>query len=195
MALTITNTFTDGGTIEASELNANFNAVATKFDGNIANADISSSAAIANSKLANSTFSFAIPIQMSTWDISGGSNLQAFAPLPYYSGDTGYSIVGIEYAGVVGTVTGSPTWRLASGTISDLDSGTPTYHCAATALPLTLTEGRISSPTNTSLTTASGTRLHLGIVRSAGGSTGDWVGGAVGEYFTVTVTLISTLHS
>lgn len=53
--ITIPNSFSAGTTIQSSQVNANFNVIANDYNGNIANANIASGAAIASTKLNLST--------------------------------------------------------------------------------------------------------------------------------------------
>ncbi len=120
MAFTVTNTFADAATIEAADLNTNFTDVETALSG-LTTENLSGSAAITASQIADSSYGSVITLSM-----AGGvaSNLTtgSFSLVGGIADGTArtYTIVGIEsmlYLGTGGSeaVTTGPTFDLKWG--------------------------------------------------------------------------------
>lgn len=75
--ITLPNTFTAGNTIVASEHNSNFSTIYNDYNGNITNANLSGSAAVADSKLA----------QITTASKVSGAALTSLSLIPSGAGD------------------------------------------------------------------------------------------------------------
>ncbi len=119
MALTITNTSLSG-TIDASELDQNFTDVVNKFSGNIVNADISSTAGIATSKLAADKAEWIVELRFvmggaTTYSAIADNTIVDAVPVPGASGDTAWTIADAAYATNRTGTSGNPTFNLLYG--------------------------------------------------------------------------------
>lgn len=74
------NTFSAGGTVIASEHNSNFDTIYNEFNGNISNTNISGSAAIADTKLAQITTSGKVSVEALTGSYSKVNLTEGSAP-------------------------------------------------------------------------------------------------------------------
>lgn len=97
MAITGLRTWTAAETITAAKLNADNSAIEDKFNGAITNADVASSAAIANSKLANQHYEVVFNLNCSSerWQGAGNDEILAIAAVPGDSADGTYT--GLDY--------------------------------------------------------------------------------------------------
>lgn len=100
MALTLTQDFsTKTGTIVASDFDDNFTDIQNKFNGNIVNADISTSAAIAVSKLAASKQHMFVTLSVkalaSGWP--GSTTLVDHAPIPGSVAQGNWTVEGVDW--------------------------------------------------------------------------------------------------
>lgn len=124
------NTFTVGATIIASEHNSNFDTIYNDYNGNITNANISGTAAIADTKLA----------QITTASKVSGAALTALADIPSAAGLI--PIANLNSISQVATATRDIS--LASGTQAILLSGTSFTPRGAVILALVDSTNKLS---------------------------------------------------
>lgn len=111
MSLTHTNaTLSDPP--DKTEIEQNFSDTRDKF-GNIVNADISSSAGIATSKLAARDYEVIINLQAIGWGTAG--QVVALCALPYDNAADGYTVLGAEYYIQEAGGSGSPAFDVQFG--------------------------------------------------------------------------------
>ena len=101
MAITGLKTWTTSDLVNATNLNADKSVIEAKFNGGIVNADVSSNAAIATSKLDNKLYEFTVQLKASAagWAAAAVGEPLAFAALPGTSAADG-TYTGIAYAWV-----------------------------------------------------------------------------------------------
>lgn len=117
--ITKPNTFTAGATIVASEHNDNFDTIYNEFNGSISNANVDSSAAIANSKLNLASISQAVTF---TNDVTLGAGASDSVTI---NADDGITYTPAATWTFTGAQTVSGTWTdLGSVTTVDINGGT-----------------------------------------------------------------------
>lgn len=120
MALISKNyTFTAGNTIAASEHNSNFDTIYNDYNGNITNANLSNSAAIANSKLASPNAYFTICVTKS------GQYTSSVDPIATFQMFTSATLVEVSAcARLLDTADGNETYAIdiEEGGVSVLSS-------------------------------------------------------------------------
>ena len=97
------------GTVTASYINSNFSAIATKFGGNIINADLSSTAAIATSKLAADKYEIVLGLTIGG-SATADTDLDAAVGSRFFLGNIPYDTAGATY-----TITSAETMTYAAG--------------------------------------------------------------------------------
>lgn len=94
MAITVTNSFNNTDSWDANKVNTNFSDILSWANGGITTANLSGSAGIVNSQLANDDFVFTINFNIDSahW----GTTLMAYAGFPYIGSDT-WTVIGYQY--------------------------------------------------------------------------------------------------
>jgi len=143
------NTFSAGSTIVAAEHNSNFDTIYNDYNGNITNANVSSAAAIANSKLnlssINQAISLAGTLTMSSKpiDMAKGADVTSAATTTIWVTDGNF----IHITGSTGPITSFGTATQAGAWRIVVFDSTPTITYNATSLIL---------PTSANITAAAG---------------------------------------
>lgn len=201
MSVTLPNTDLSG-TIDDTELEANFNALANKFDGNITNADISSSAGIAVTKLAAYTsevfvtLSYQVYTGATQWSGLSDGDIVAMHPIPGADGDAAWTVTDAMYV-CSGTGTSAGTFDVNYGyfnSSSVFQSVDTVIAEESMTVPSSggVSSGRCTLSGTPSLTNTSNASV-LVLQRANTGGTAPL--DAVGEYLTVTLRLTRNIQA
>lgn len=215
MALTLTN-ITLTNPADKSEIQENFTDIQNKFSGNIVNADISSSAAIAVSKLAATYQTMIVTLQartiagpvLPTVARSGAENSPAslsasttnhmmdMVPLPGISGDGSWTVSDASfYCSNSGTASGSfkvEYGYLAAGVFTE-DGSDIIADTTITSDGASIAVGAACTINSSTLAFSANSPHYL--VLAVGGTLGTAVMGTVGSMLTVSLTLTRQIQA
>ena len=173
MPFSVTNTFVDGTTIEASEVNTNFDDIETVLDGGLTTYNLSATAGLTNAQLATASQEIIINMEVrgTAWTVVSTGGPIAFSGLPYDSGDgTTSTIIDADYCLFEGTdVISDGAFQIDWGYFN---AGTWTQTTAvesSTNLPSTSTTASLS-PASSIDTSASQQRFFAIVMATKGTS-------------------------
>lgn len=174
MAFSVTNTFTDATTIEAADLNENFDDIEAVLNGGLTTSNLSSSAGITNGQLATSLYEVILTMTVSgtEWDPAISGDPVAFVGFPADVNSEAYTILQADYVLWEGTDTISDGGFKIDWGYFNAGTWTQTTAILSTekSLPSQSTTGKLTLD-NSSFTTSTTNQNFFAIVVSTPGTT------------------------
>lgn len=183
MAFSVSNTFSNGDTIEAAELNENFTDVETVLNGGIGNDNISSSAAISTSKLAADEYEITLQTRLYATELNAAvSAFWLVGSIPADANET-YTVTALETQTYAGGARTAAVYTLEYGNVT---SGFSTIKAGITTGTgsSTFTANRLTSLTNTACSVSTSTQNYFRLDVTTQGAS--W---ATTDHFVLTIKL------